>query len=241
MFKSSFSRFFSMIGITIGMGTCLLTAAPTAAKADVYVYTDPDYRYMFSVPDSWAMTTPHTPNTRVRFTSPVPDDHAYCEIAAQRDGRFQIYPKRHMGTAVNENFDASFWTDEVGRRFDNPHILHVRYPAGIDKADSSMAQLAYDWPVTERTASAAGHGDEDVIRMRGLILTGVYGDTRYTMTCGARLEKYHRWSKLFGSIVSSVTLDDRYNMFPTGYYRDFLSDKYKKTIPHPGLGTSVRR
>ena len=160
MFKSSFSRFFSLIGI----GTCLLAAAPTAAKADVYVYTDPDYKYMFSVPDSWAMTTPRTPHTRVRFTGPVPDDLAYCEIAAQRDGRFQIYPKRHMGTAVNENFDAAFWTDEVRRRFDNPHILHVRYPAGIDKADSSMAQLAYDWPVTERTPSAAGNGDEETIR-----------------------------------------------------------------------------
>ena len=237
MFKSRFSRFFSLLGL----GTCLLAAAPTAAKADVFVYTDPDYKFMFSVPDSWAMSTPHTPNTRVRFTSPVPDDHAYCEIAAQRDGRFQIYPKRHMGTAVNENFDAAFWTDEGRRRFDNPHILHVRYPAGIDKADSSMAQLAYDWPVSERTPSVAGPGDGDALRMRGVILAGVYGDTRYTMTCGASLDKYHRWSKVFGSIISSVTLDDRYTMFPTGYYRDFLADNYKKIIPHPGLGTSVRR
>ncbi|TVQ85152.1 MAG: hypothetical protein EA357_01175 [Micavibrio sp.] len=238
MARIKFSRFFSMIGV----GLCLMAAAPQAAHADVLIYTDPDYKFRFSVPDTWTLGVPNLPNTRVRFVSPVPGDHAFCEVATQRDGRFQIYPKRHMHTVMAENFDAGFWQKEAARRYDNPQILRVRLPAGLDKGDAAMAQILYDWNVAERTPSAEGSGiDGDVIRMRSVTLTSVYGDTRYDMTCASRLDKFHRWGELFGSIMASMTLHERYTMFPTGYYRDFLGDPPYKVIPHPGLGTSVRR
>ena len=227
---------FSYIVSVMGVGLSLLATTP--AKADVYLYTDTDHKYTFSVPDTWSMKTPATPNTDVRFVSGVPGDHAYCEVEVKRDGRFKIYPKHLMGDVVDENLDAAFWEDEAHRRFSNPEIRAVRTTAGLDKGDASMAQILYDAPTGEGAVDSSGKYVEDTMRMRSVLLASLYGDKRFVMTCGARAEKFHKWSKLFGSVMSSMTLADSYHLIPTGFYRNFLKDKYT-ALPHTGLGMPV--
>ncbi len=207
-----------------------ITIASSQVRADVFLYTDPEFKFTFSVPDSWKRQIASSPNTRIKFVAPVVGEYAYCEVAAEKDRRFQIYPKRLMGAAMRENFSVDFWLKEVARRFDNSAIKLINTDAGLDKGDATMAEATYDMQLDK---------DKNPVRMRAVLLTSVYGDVRYTMICGASDNSYFKWKNLFGSIISSMTLDDRYVIKPNGLYRNFLLDR-KKIIPHPGIGDIVR-
>ena len=198
----------------------------TMALADVFLYTDNDLKFTFSVPDSWKQQTPVSPNTRVKFVAPVPEDYASCKVVAEEDGRFKIYPKRLMGKVMKEYFNADFWEKEATRRFNNPEIRFVGTSSGLDKGDASMAQVVYYMNLGEGT---------EPVKMYAILLTSVYGDVRYTMICSSSYKSYPKWSDLFGSIISSMTLDERYVAVPTGHYRNFLADK-QNPIPRLGIG-----
>ncbi len=216
------------IPIFTAIALMLLQYSPV--KADVFLYTDPDYDFVFSVPDTWTRQTAVASLTQARFVAPVPADHAYCEVSANKDARFTIYPEHLMGKVMQENFDSAFWEAEISNRFINPALTKTRIIAGLDKAAATMAQLEYDLILEENKAP---------VRMYATMLVSVYGDTRYTMTCGAKHDSYHVWGDLFGSVFSSMTLANRYHVVPTGYYRNFLADK-KHPIPHARLGDIMK-
>lgn len=193
---------------------------PADAQADSFVYRDEVYKYTFSYPDSWAMQTPDEPTVRMRVAGPPPEDRASCRVKAEHDGRLEIYPKDLMGKGVEQVFDQKFWESEVGH-FDHGKVVEYKPLAGLGAGDATAVKATW----FERDA------DGKMIGMQGLMIGAIYGDTRFVMSCSARADVYARWVELFGSVMGSVVLDERYTLAATGYYRNFLKDPVFQNVP----------
>jgi len=195
----------------------LFSLAPLSAKATSFVYQDADYGFQTSFPDSWLMQTTDTPTTRLLVRPPVTDDMASCRVKAVNDRRAVIYPFVHRGASVRNAVGFNFVDQKINEN-NNAEIVNY-YPKGsMGKSDATFSQVKFDMYDDQGNA----------YRMHGVVLTAIYGENRYTFSCSAKESSYGRWEKVFGSIMGSVSLKEYGHLVPTGYYRDFLSDKEVK-------------
>lgn len=196
------------------------------ARADTFVYNDPSFGFGISFPDSWTLQTKDVPTTRIRIAAPVGEDLATCRVKATADGRLNIYPKRHMDEAVVMTLDQTFWDGQVNQ-YDAARIIEYRAPAALGQGDATAIRAAYTL---------------NGFSMSSIMLGTIYDGTRYVMECAARAEIFNTYAPLFGSVIDSFQLDQRYHPFKHGYYRDFLSDpdfeapKHRPASVVPPLG-----
>ncbi len=214
-----------------------ILALPNMVKADTFIYTDTKYDFKMSFPDTWKKQTPDTPTTRIRIAAPAGTDMATCRVKATEDKRLDIYPKYHMESAIQHTLNKKFWQNEMSE-FTDFNVLNHYSPAGLGQGDATGIFFSYAMPnvknieVIEPKPEMMGNSDDDMDMasktdkhyMRGLMLSTIYGGVRYTSMCSSDENKFHEWLPLFGSIVESVTFDDKYAMVHSGYYRDFLTD-----------------
>ncbi len=195
------------------LGAALL-AHTGAAKADTFVWKDVKSGYTASFPDSWNMKTDDAPNTVLRIVGPLQEDWASCKIKVDHDGRALIYPKKYVDEYVGSTLNRDFWEQETGQ-FRNAEIKDFYAPASLgDKGDATAIHVAYK----------QDNGNRQLIPMYGMMVASLYNDKLYVASCSARHEEYAKYATLFGSILDSIQLDDRYHPFYTGYYRNFLMD-----------------
>lgn len=229
----------------LALSTLLVSGA---AKADRFVYHDPDYGYTLSYPDDWRLNVPDSGTERVRIAPMHGQDGVECSMSAVRDGRLTIYPERLMDDAVPLTLDESFWAQNVLPDYPNHHVLKYHAPAGLGQGYASSVQIIWNnllvgSPITVTDVLAPGETPEpigmqgydtvtdDMVTsnpaetMRAAMVATIYDGNRYRFTCQSNAAVYEDWQPLFGSILSSVRFDERYAMVPSGYYRDFLSDK----------------
>ena len=203
-----------------------------AAQADTFVWKDDTYDYTVSFPDSWSVQTSDLPATRLRVAGPLREDMPTCRLQVQEDGRLKIYPKRLMDEAVAETLNEEFWAGETGQ-YKDAQITAFYSPASLgDKGDATAIQVAFK----------QDDGTGKMVPMHGVMIGSIYGDKRYVGSCSSRAEVYSRWAGLFMSILDSVQLESKYHPFPTGYYRNFLTDP-KLALPRvkPGAMTSKNK
>ena len=198
------------------------------AFADTTVYKDADFKFTASFPDTWRTQIPDTPTTRLRVAGPPAEDMATCRIKAEKDGRLEIYPKRHMEAGVRQVLDEKFWDHEMNQ-YDKALMADYLAPAGLGQGDATGARVTYWQP----------DPDGKPVAMQALMLGTIYGDTRFVMSCASKADAYPRWAKLFGSVIGSVEFENRYHPFAIGYYRNFLMDETYKP-PRLKPGTEVR-
>lgn len=191
-------------------GLTALLYAPNAAQAEIFVYHDPDYDFSLSFPDSWHTQSPESEINIFRVSANDPKARATCRIEAQNDKRVAIYPEEYMQDAVEFTVDDRFW-EIYNNEYGNVDVVMRRDGAQLDKAHAEVEVMHYD--------------GKDGQRMSGMILASFYADTRYVMHCEATQEEYPKYAPLFGSVIESFTLQNKYHVTPTGFYRDFLADK----------------
>lgn len=191
----------------------VLALMPAMASASIYLWKDPVHDFTVSFPDSWRVQTVDVPSTRLRVAGALAEDMATCRVKAEKDGRLQIYPKRHMTTAVGEKLNETFWQKEIAA-YDGAQLLAFFDPASLgNMGDATAIKMSY----TQST------GDTRV-RMYGAMIGSIHGDMRYVVSCSARIDEYAKYATLFASIMDSVELEAKYHPFAIGYYRDFLAD-----------------
>lgn len=189
----------------------LLSAS--AARADIFLWQDPDFDYQISYPDTWRRQAPDTPTTRLVVAGP--SDRALCRVKADTDGRAVIYPKHLMKAAVNTQLNQDFWWEEVAQ-YDNARLLDMYQSAGIGQGNATMVVAGYTIP--------DGMGND--ILMQAVMFSTLYADMRYTVGCSAEASKFVEWQPLFMSVMGSSTFDPRYMPYAHGlYWRDYSKDK----------------
>ena len=191
-------------------GLTAIMFAPQIAQADTFVYHDPDFDFSLSFPDTWRKQSPETPINVFRVSANDPVARATCRIEAQNDIRAAIYPEEYMADAVEFTITDRFW-DIYNNEYGNVDVVMRRDGAQMDKAHAEVEVIHYD--------------GKDGQRMSAMVLASFYADTRYVMHCEATQDTYQKYAPLFGSIMGSFTLKSKYHAVPTGFYRDFLSDK----------------
>lgn len=221
-----FSRISKYAVTTVIAALCFGTAGD--AQANMFVYKDPAFKYSFAFPDTWRQQTGDDDNVRIRIAAPVESDLATCRIKADKDGRLKIYPKRHMEAANNATLTADFW-DREANEFNNAEIIDMWGSAGLGQGDATGVRVTYDQD-----------GPFGMAKMTALIISTIYGDDRFTMSCASRSGVFDRYSPLFGNIMNTVKMDERYTMFPGGYYSNFVDDPQKFYIPNYKPGTHQR-
>lgn len=195
------------------------------AKADTFVWKDAKSGYTASFPDVWRIQTEDAPNNVLRIAGPISEDWATCKIKVDHDGRALIYQKKYVDEAVGIKLNRDFWEEETGQ-FRDAQIKDFYTPASLgDKGDATAIHVAYK----------QDNGKRQLIPMYGVMLASLYHDKLYVATCSARHEEYAKYATLFGSLLDSVQLDDRYHPFYTGYYRNFLADP-KLVLPRSKPG-----
>ncbi len=208
----------------------LIGAFASQAEASTFVWKDAPNGYTVSFPDTWRIQTEDEPTTRLRIAAPIKEDMATCRVQVEPDGRLKVYPKRLVDEAVVATFDRSFWEGEIAR-FEDAEMTGFYAPASISgKGDATATSFSYNQDM----------GDGNKVAMYGIMIGGIYGDSRYVLNCSSKREAYERWVDLFASVMDSVEFDDRYHPFATGYYRAFLNDP-KLVLPRSKPGTISKR
>ncbi len=208
------------------LSVLFVAAIAGPAQADTFVWKDPVQGFAVSFPDVWRIQTDDTANTRIRLAGPIASDMATCKIAVHPDGRTLIYPKRLVDEAVVEKLGREFWDAQTGE-VANAKISDYYAPASFgDRGDATAIRLTF----------SQNDGNGTMVPMHGVMIASLFGDKMYVGSCSSRYESYGRYSALFGSILDSVALDERDNIFPSGYYRNFLMDP-KLVLPRSKPGT----
>ena len=209
----------------VGVGALIAIGFSGAAAAGTFVWQDKANDFTFSFPDSWTVQTGDVPTTAVRIAGPIAEDFATCRVKAEKDGRLKIYPKRLMTRAVKGTLDRGFWDNEVARH-ESAVVTDYRAPASLGgKGDATAIKTFF-----------VQEGGKGKMEMYGAMIGSIYADTRYIVSCSARLEEFKKYAPLFASIMGSVELDAKYHPFAIGYYRDFLMDS-QLLLPRTKPGT----
>ena len=207
------------------------------ARADVFVYHNPDYDFSVTFPDDWRQMNV-TGTERLRIRPMHGEDSAECAMRALADGRLTIYPEKYLQTANALILDDSFWKTEVLPDHLNYKVMSFYAPAGLGPAFATSLQWVWREviagnPVPQPSefnpgglspmmGAAAVPTATDTKVMQALSTAAIYGENRYRFTCQAESESFAKWQPVFSDIFASIELQEKYNLWPTGYYRNFL-------------------
>jgi hypothetical protein len=217
-----------------------LLSAP--AQADIFVYHNPDYDFSVSFPDDWRQMNV-TDQDQVRIQPMHGDDSAQCYMRVVEDGRLLIYPEKYLQTANALFMDDMFWKHEVLPDHMNARVMRFYAPAGLGPAFATSLQWVWREPTNEWVdqpedmnpvglspivTDALGTPEMQVQPgskvMQAMSTAAIYGPYRYRFTCQAEVEDFVKWQPQFSDIFQSIKLESKYNLWPTGYYRNFLED-----------------
>ncbi len=197
---------------SITLAAFLMTLAIPQAKADIFVWRDPDSKLTLSYPDTWRQVHNQKPDDVVTIAAPGDNDFATCRVRVSEDRRFVIYPRHFAGELQRVNYSRDFWENYVGE-FSGAEINGVWDNAGLGDGFASFADVSF--------VSSTG----PKMQKRGLMFATVYNDKAYIAECSSETGSYANWYKPFLSFVKSVDFRDEYVANPNGEYRDFYSDK----------------
>jgi len=192
------------------VSTLVLAGSLSSAKADVYVWEDPDTRVTISYPDRWepqgGLVAPDIYRLIVDG-----DDKAECTLSAHTDRRFLIYPRKYMDDAVRKEVDNDYWHTHFSN-VDNLEFDYIR-EGGLGFGDARVAMVTFD-----RTVG------ENITRKTAITFASVYGDQQVVFQCESNAAVFDEYKDVFGSVVDSIEFAPKYQMEKQGMYRDFFKE-----------------
>jgi len=189
-----------------------LLVFPAKAKADYFVWQDPETGLTMSFPDTWAVVSNHEDNDLVTIMPPSGREHASCRVRANEDKRYLIYPPRFSSAIQRVDFSLGFWSDYL-QEYTNPEIYNIQNGAGFGRGFASYATAGYESMV-----------QGPYMRRKALMFVSLYDDDAYVIECSAHEESFASWKSIFLSIAGSVNFQQVDHIPAAGYYRNFLGD-----------------
>jgi hypothetical protein len=188
----------------------LLFAVP--ARADIFVWEDPESGLSLSFPDTWSVLNNMEPDDVITIKAPSASDEAVCRIKVRDDGRFLIYPPRYDSAAQRTAYSVDFWKSYLRGRYDNVIIHRVRDKAGLGRGHASYMLASFVTPGEYASLKSA------------IGFAALYNDKAYVVECSSFAGAFNNWLQLFQSIVGSVNFKKAHHEMVTGHYRNFMED-----------------
>ncbi len=206
-------------------GIVLTSAAP--AKADYFVWQDPQSGASLTFPDTWKRLSTRKPDELVRLAGPDTQGQPICRLRARADNRFTVYPVWLSDAVQQFAYSKDFWEEYTGE-FDNVQFHSIEDHKGIGKAFASRAVVSYT-PVNP----------DPFIQRTAIMFAGVYFDEAYVFDCSSEVSAFNKWLPLFESIAKSVDMRKTHHELATGDYRDFITNQRVRLENPDGITNTV--
>lgn len=188
----------------------LIIAAPQAS-AHYEVWSDADFGFRLSFPDTWKQQGGLPADGRIRLLAPG-GDGANCTVFAKQDRRFMIYPRDYMAEVVAQELQWEYW-EQVVAGYEDLYFYYDNYGA-LGAGDARYTLVDF-----------IDYAADPGVRKRAQIFATFYGDLHMMAMCVSPLEKFDQYTAQFGQIVDSIQIKPQYTTNARGYYRDFLETK----------------
>jgi hypothetical protein len=191
----------------------LLFLTTSSAKADVFVWKDPEFNIDLVYPDDWRVQFNAHPDLKLHILAPQGRDFAACKVNVKRDARYKVYPIKYT-TRINS---IVFNAENIREHFveeDYPSVIARNDFAAIGKADAVYAEVRY-----------VGRQQGVSVPMQALVFATLYGDMNFVFECEAAAQNWAYWKPIFMNIAKSVDFPLAQDMLPHGRYpHDFLNE-----------------
>lgn len=180
--------------------------AALPAKAEVFLWKDPQFEIDFVYPDLWREQFNGNPDTRLHILAPQGRDFAACKIHAKEDKRYMMYPVRYTQRVNSIVFSADNLRQVLIEK-DNLSLLSRDDYAALGKADAVYAEFRH----VARPGPAP-------IPMQGLLFATLYGDMHLVFECEAAARNWTYWQPIFLNMAKSVDFPIWQDIHPHGLY-----------------------
>ncbi len=190
--------------------TVTLIAASAPAKADYFVWEDPDSGLTMSFPDTWARINNQEPDTVLTVKAPSLSDEAICRIRTRPDARYLIFPPRYSAAVQKDAYSTDFWKNYLNGQYDDVQIHKVQDQSGLGRGFASFSLSSFITP-----------GEVSSLKT-GIAFATLYYDTAYILECSALAGAFENWLGLFQSIAGSMDFRKAHHELATGHFEDFI-------------------
>ena len=189
-----------------------------SSKARTYVWSDPVFDYTLAFPDSWNHTLATADPDgvdRIKMIAPG-RGQPNCRVAAKRDKRFTIYPRRLYPNVVYKEIRWPHW-DQVTAAMDE-RFFYFFQSGGVSHGDARYTLLDFEIPEDSNKAVP----ESALNKKRALIYASIYGDFQMIVQCTAPQASFSKYLADFNKLISGIHFRPQYHPHLHGYYRDFL-------------------
>ncbi len=197
------------------------------AKADYFVWKDPESGVSLSFPDTWKQVSNADANDVITVMAPSGRAHASCRVRANADERYMVYPPKFSPSVQKISYSYDFWNKYLAE-YDDAEIFDLYDGAGLGRGFASYAIADYE------SAVQGPH-----MHRRAILFATLYHDTAYVLECSSHVDAFKDWKKLFLSIAGSVDFEKAHHEVRTGNYRNFLGDRQMQFDSTEGPGRIV--
>lgn len=201
---------------------------PVHAKADYFVWADPESGLSLSFPDTWKRVQSKDPDDVLILMAPSENAKPQCRIRTREDKRYLIYPPELSDSIQRIAVSKPFWDDYFGE-FDESIIYKIQDGAGLGRGFASFALARY----TERFGTRFQERD-------GILFASLYNDTMYIVECSALTGGYDNYRFIFQSVIKSIDFKKAHHELATGNYADFLAEGAELAIGPERLKTRMK-
>ncbi len=190
-----------------------IVALTSQARADYFVWEDPETGLSLSFPDTWRRGNNKKPDDLITILAPSGEENARCVVTATDDHRFLIYPPRYDVSIQKVAYSKNFWDSYMSVK-DNVRFHVVKDQTGLGRGVGSSATASYDtsWP-------------EPFARRTAIMSVSLYSGTAYLVNCSAEEHAFAKWQPLFMSVMKSIDFKKAYHENVTGHYSNFLKHR----------------
>ena len=191
---------FILISILIG----LVGTSPAGAQSDWLTFRSTQYKFRFTYPHDWHISTPRGPNVRGSVSSPNNKPSANCNIVVRYVSELSRYTQVELDGEVNASeWSKRDWEKMLSEKFPDVHIIETR-KIKVDNrpAQSAVAMYSYE------TIKAK-------LYVKSMFFYKVTPGLTWHFTCGAgggtyreAEQNFEYWKATFLRIVSSFVFED---------------------------------
>ncbi len=182
------------------------------ARADIFVWEDPESGLTLTFPDTWKTHSPVAPDTILTVLAPSSTDEAMCRVRVRDENRFLIFPPRYSAAVQKVAYSTDFWKEYLHANYEDVIIHKVRDQAGLGRGFASFMLSTY---------TTLG---EDAARRSSIGFASPYFNKAYILECSSLAGAFENWLTMFQSIAGSVDFKKAHHETATGNYRDFLAE-----------------
>lgn len=210
------------------VASSFLLAAPSAAKADYFVWQDAKSGLTMTFPDTWKVQSNQQPDDILTIQAPASDNaQPICRVRVRDDKRALIFPPEYSRSVQKEYVSQKFWNDYM-TTYDDFNLGEI-YEGGLGRGFASYTTATF----TRR--------DGTIYQTRsGILFASMYFDKLYIVDCSSLSDSYDQWVNMFRSVVKSIDFKKTHHERDHGDYANFLekADYYTWSQTGP-LGTTV--